>query len=109
MINPIGFTGRISRLDYFISLLIWISYIAIWFILGIFLKSAIGNFPAAGLLFVFNFPLYFSAVVRRLHDINKTGWLSLLSLIPVVGIILTIYLLFPKGDYTSNKYGEIPC
>lgn len=46
---------------------------------------------------------------RRLHDTNKSGWLQLLSFIPIIGNIPLIYWLgFEKGDEEENKYGINP-
>jgi uncharacterized membrane protein YhaH (DUF805 family) len=45
---------------------------------------------------------------RRLHDIDKTAWLLLLWLIPVLGWILLIYWAVQPGDVGANKYGEPP-
>ena len=45
---------------------------------------------------------------RRLHDINKSAWLMLLWLIPVIGWILLIYWAAQPGDATANSYGEPP-
>ena len=46
--------------------------------------------------------------VRRLHDINKSGWLVLLSLIPIVGIIVLIIWWAKEGDPNENQYGPVP-
>lgn len=46
--------------------------------------------------------------VRRLHDINKSGWLVLLGLIPIVGTIILIIWLAKVGDTTENQYGPVP-
>jgi uncharacterized membrane protein YhaH (DUF805 family) len=46
--------------------------------------------------------------VRRLHDINKTGWLMLLGLIPLVGWIILVYFAVQPGDAGPNQYGEPP-
>lgn len=43
---------------------------------------------------------------RRLHDINKSAWLMLLWLIPVIGWILLIYWAAQPGDPAANSYGE---
>lgn len=52
------------------------------------------------------------ASVKRLHDINTTGWLSLLFLVPVVNLIafpvLGLVLLFAPGAGTSNTHGPRP-
>ncbi len=45
---------------------------------------------------------------RRLHDINKSGWLQLLWLIPILGWIFLIYLLAQEGNAEANQYGETP-
>jgi uncharacterized membrane protein YhaH (DUF805 family) len=44
-------------------------------------------------------------IVKRLHDLNKSGWLWLLGLIPLVNVFFGIYLLFGKGTEDSNDYG----
>ncbi len=50
--------------------------------------------------------------VRRLHDINKSGWWILLSLIPIIGgfILLIFYCIDSKGnnEYGINKKGNTP-
>lgn len=46
--------------------------------------------------------------IKRLHDLNQTGWLSLLQLIPVVSFIFGLYLLFADGTRGSNEYGPDP-
>ncbi len=43
---------------------------------------------------------------RRLHDINKSGWMQLVMLIPIIGIIWLIILFAKKGDVSANDFGE---
>lgn len=45
--------------------------------------------------------------VRRLHDINKSGWMLLIGIIPFLNIYL-LYLFCLEGDKGSNEYGEDP-
>ena len=48
-----------------------------------------------------------SLVIRRLHDINKSGWWMLLFF-TIVGIIPMFYwLYFKEGDQSENNYGKI--
>ena len=42
---------------------------------------------------------------RRLHDVGKSGWLQLLALIPVVGVLIVLFLCIPAGSGESNQYG----
>ena len=46
-----------------------------------------------------------SVTVRRLHDINKNGWWSLLWGLPVIGWVILIPWLCKKGDEGENQYG----
>jgi len=46
--------------------------------------------------------------VRRLHDINRSGWWLLLALIPVVGVIILIVFHATAGDPGPNAYGPLP-
>jgi uncharacterized membrane protein YhaH (DUF805 family) len=45
---------------------------------------------------------------RRLHDINKTGWLQLIGIIPIIGWIILIVWAVTKGDVGPNTYGAEP-
>jgi uncharacterized membrane protein YhaH (DUF805 family) len=49
-----------------------------------------------------------AVVVRRLHDTGKSGWMILISLIPIVGAIWLLVLMIKKGDVGENKYGPDP-
>ncbi|MCY6412477.1 DUF805 domain-containing protein [Acinetobacter sp. VNH17] len=51
--------------------------------------------------------IYFSFVftIRRLHDRNQNGWLSLLIIVPLVNLIFLIYLFCAKGTVGENNFG----
>jgi uncharacterized membrane protein YhaH (DUF805 family)/type II secretory pathway pseudopilin PulG len=44
--------------------------------------------------------------VRRLHDLDKSGWLMLLVIVPLVNLGLVIYLIFFSGTAGENRFGE---
>ena len=44
--------------------------------------------------------------VRRLHDINKSGWFWLIIFVPIIGLVYVIYLLAKPGDVGDNQYGS---
>ncbi len=46
--------------------------------------------------------------VRRLHDIDQSGWLMLLSLIPGLGGIVLLILHLMDGTPGPNRYGPDP-
>ena len=43
--------------------------------------------------------------VRRLHDINYSGWVIV---IPIIGQILSFLLAFVASEDQINQYGEVP-
>jgi uncharacterized membrane protein YhaH (DUF805 family) len=45
--------------------------------------------------------------VRRLHDIDRTGWGCLISVVPVLGLLL-IYWACLKGTGGQNRFGPAP-
>ena len=62
----------------------------------------------SGLLFISNFIFLIPEIavsIRRLHDINKSGWWILLT-ITIIGIIPLTYFYCIKGDDGVNDYGQ---
>ncbi|OGZ05146.1 MAG: hypothetical protein A2845_02395 [Candidatus Lloydbacteria bacterium RIFCSPHIGHO2_01_FULL_49_22] len=92
------FYGRIDRQNYLYGA---VGSIALALLLAFI--PFIGMLVAIVLLL-----LEFGMTVRRLHDINQTGWASLLLLIPFVGVLEVIYLCWKLGDTSANGYGPIP-
>lgn len=46
--------------------------------------------------------------IRRLHDMNLSGWFLLLALIPIVNLLLSLAMLFWPGTPGPNQYGPPP-
>lgn len=49
-----------------------------------------------------------SLTVRRLHDIGKSGWWVLISLIPLVGAIVLLVFTVKDSEPSANEYGMNP-
>src|SRR5919112_3712826 len=49
-----------------------------------------------------------AVLVRRLHDIDRTGWWIFINLIPVVGTIVLLVFALTPGTPGSNQYGPDP-
>jgi uncharacterized membrane protein YhaH (DUF805 family) len=45
---------------------------------------------------------------RRFNDMNHSGWLTLLTLIPLVNFFVALWLIFGSGDAGANQYGPAP-
>ena len=109
------FTGRIGRLKFLsFALVVWvIGALAYFFALAIGLGSATdAGVGAAVLVFLTGglaaFLISLSAWVRRLHDLDQTGWLLLLMFIPLVNLAMLVVLLFAPGTPGPNRHGARP-
>jgi phage shock protein A len=46
--------------------------------------------------------------VRRLHDIDRTGWWKLLNFVPVLGPVTLVVFYCLPGSSSDNRFGERP-
>jgi len=97
------FTNRASRSEY------W------WFILFYTIFASIPTFVPNENLVVFGYIMSLllfipgiAVTVRRLHDINKSGWFIFISLIPILGSIIVLVMTIEKGTLGKNRFGEYP-
>jgi len=51
---------------------------------------------------------YFVLYIKRLHDLDKSGWMSLLLLVPIAFFYPMIVWHFFKGTTGKNQFGEDP-
>jgi uncharacterized membrane protein YhaH (DUF805 family) len=49
-----------------------------------------------------------AVTVRRLHDIDRTGWWIFINLIPLIGTIVLLVFELTPGTPGSNRYGPDP-
>jgi uncharacterized membrane protein YhaH (DUF805 family) len=49
-----------------------------------------------------------AVTVRRLHDVNRTGWWFLINLVPVLGTIVLLIILAQQSQPVANSYGASP-
>nr|WP_280638273.1 DUF805 domain-containing protein [Hymenobacter sp. 5317J-9] len=62
----------------------------------------------SGLLAVALFIPGLAVGVRRLHDVGKSGWFTLIVFVPLVGAIWLLVLACTEGTPGPNQYGEDP-
>lgn len=97
--------GRVGRKDW----IIWI--VAIWIILGI-IGWILGVYDDDGTSITYSILSIIAGIasifmgIKRLHDLDKTGWLYLLTIVPLVNLVFWIYLIVWKGTDGDNKYGS---
>jgi uncharacterized membrane protein YhaH (DUF805 family) len=104
------FSGRASRSEYWLFALAFLIIYAICFAID-FSVFGIGQ-SGIPLLTVLAYLLHFipglAVLVRRLHDIDRSGWWMLISLVPVIGGIWLLVLLCSEGTYGPNRFGPGP-
>lgn len=109
--NCFNFAGRARRAEY------W------WFVLYNFILLVATSIIGMLLTFAFDTPfigmiLYaivalltvvqtISLAIRRLHDTGRSGWWLLISLIPLGGIVLLVFLANDSLP-TENQWGASP-
>lgn len=99
------FNGRARRQEYWMFVLFNI----IFSIVAGALDTTLGTWGAIGGLYALAILVPSLAVsVRRLHDIGKSGWMLLIALIPVIGVIWLLVLLITDSTPRSNQYGANP-
>jgi uncharacterized membrane protein YhaH (DUF805 family) len=94
--NPFSFEGRIRRLEYGISFIIYLPFATI--------VSALSSKQDGTILALLYIPFLwflFAQGAKRCHDTGKSGWWQLLPL-------YSFLLIFQKGIPEANEYGENP-
>ncbi|KUG08039.1 DUF805 domain-containing protein [Solirubrum puertoriconensis] len=49
-----------------------------------------------------------AVAVRRMHDVNKSGWFLLIGFVPLIGAIWLLVLMCSEGTRGDNQYGTDP-
>ena len=109
------FKGRARRKEYWM----WTLYYTVILLFAMVLDNALGlNFEFLGQNLGYGW-LYttigithlipgLGIVVRRLHDVGKSGWFYLIILIPLIGFIWILVLFCTDGIKEDNKWGSNP-
>ena len=117
--------GRIRRKTYFWRLIFIAAGISVAsMLIGLWYGTTlIGALPDAadfeiiiqsvssqiGVLVMFlSLPFVIPQDTKRLHDLNMSGWNQLIFLVPVIGWMFRLYVLFRRGTTGPNNYGQQP-
>ena len=107
MTNLFSFSGRVNRARY--AALTVILPVVAYLIAGFIARAETGASAFfALLLLVVAEAVVVCQVVKRLHDIGRSGTHFWLLLIPLYNVYLSLVLLFRKGDAETNRYGPNP-
>ena len=105
------FRGRARRTEYWMFVL----FSAIFWVATMILDNLLGTKAKDDTVGVFYYLFTWATVlprlavlVRRLHDVGKSGWWVFISLIPIVGGIWLFVLTVTDSDPGDNEYGPNP-
>jgi uncharacterized membrane protein YhaH (DUF805 family) len=107
------FQGRAQRSEFWYFVLF---YLVVLFIAGLIDGLAGFTYVIDGaegdedrgilttIIIILTFLPYLSVAIRRLHDLNRTGWWLWLLIVPIVNFYLIVLLCF-QGTVGSNHFG----
>ena len=111
--NYANFEGRARRSEYwYYTLMNIIIVVALEILAGVCgMASSVLTIIVGLLLVVYALGTLVPSIavmVRRLHDVGKSGWWYFIALIPIVGAIWLLVLLCTDSQPGSNEYGMNP-
>ncbi|WP_343662098.1 DUF805 domain-containing protein [Chryseobacterium mucoviscidosis] len=106
------FKGRARRTEYWMYLLFNLIFALIAAVLDNILGLKFSPEIPYGYLYLLYALVTFlpglAVSVRRLHDVDKSGWFLFISLIPIIGGIWLLVLYATEGTQGRNQYGDDP-
>ena len=105
------FSGRSRRREYWYFVLF---NIIVGIVLGWIdaLLGTRGSYAGAGLLSgIYGLAVIIPSLavtVRRLHDIDRSGWWILIALVPLIGVIVLLVFALLDSTPGDNRYGPNP-
>ena len=101
--NWSDFSGRTSRYDFWMA-------VAVNFIISLILGLLFSSILYALIPFAYSLVVLVPGIalgIRRMHDIGKSGWWTLIALVPVAGAIILI-VWSCKESSPDNEWGPKP-
>ncbi|OGD76896.1 hypothetical protein A2368_02420 [Candidatus Collierbacteria bacterium RIFOXYB1_FULL_49_13] len=96
------FEGRVSKKSYQVAFLV---LFVVGLLVGVLLKH---EGMLRSLVSLLMMPFGFGLAARRWHDLGKSGWWSLVFLLPLINLLVMVYLLLADGTKGKNAYGVAP-
>ena len=110
--------GRTNRLRYFLGHLFLFGVTIVGFIILTFLSILGYMVPLIGDVLQFSFWILWVSFavgagiasvmlgIKRMHDLNGSGWFTIFLFVPIVNLVMGILLLFLPGTAGPNRFGD---
>jgi uncharacterized membrane protein YhaH (DUF805 family) len=105
------FSGRARRMEYWYFVLFNLIVAIVLALIDTLLGTTTGVSSFGILSGIYSLAVLIptlAVLVRRLHDIDRTGWWIFINLIPLVGTIVLLVFALTPGTPGSNRYGPDP-
>ena len=105
------FSGRARRKEYWMFVLFNLIFCLVAMALDNLLGTTISIMPYGFFYLLYALVVFIpglAVIVRRLHDVGKSGWMILIAFIPIVGAIWIFVLSVIDSKPGENKYGLNP-
>ncbi len=105
------FGGRARRSEYWYFTLFSTIFAILAMILDNVLGIAIEGIGYGPIYILYGLAMFvpgLAVLVRRLHDVGKSGWMYFIALIPIIGAIWLLVLLFTDSQQGDNNWGANP-
>jgi uncharacterized membrane protein YhaH (DUF805 family) len=109
--NYANFSGRARRSEYWFFVLFNMIFAICAMVLDNLLGLSFDPIPYGWFYISYVLAVFIpglAVAVRRLHDVNKSGWFFFIVLVPIIGSIWLLVLFFSEGTKGKNNYGEDP-
>ena len=111
LLNYVTFSGRAQRSEYWWFVLFAALTSVAAMILDNLLGLTMGTVDDGPIQTLAGLALLLpgiSVAVRRLHDLDRTGWWVCIFLIPIIGVIVFLFFACRRGTDGANRFGPDP-
>lgn len=115
------FQGRVGRIGFLLpALFLFVFPLVQWFFVALLFNTIHFQHPERYLIEPTHFfmlivilsltlpLLLIPTAIRRLHDLNQSGWFVIFIIIPVLNILAALFLSIIPNNKKTNTYGRIP-
>lgn len=103
------FSGRACRSEYWYFALFMVICELVAGVLDVsFYAETNTSAPFAAIFIIVTFLPGLGVIVRRLHDVDRSGWWYFIAFVPLIGFVVLLIWFCKQGTRGPNRYGHDP-